>query len=91
MPASRPKHPDKAIEAALRQLEARSWSVERSKGRSAHAWGFVLCPANAGAECRGGVFCRMSVWSTPRTPERHARNLLRQAEGCVMTEGGDER
>lgn len=85
----RRRHPDKDIEAALRALEATGWTVEEAKGRSAHAWGFALCPANAGAACRGGVFCRMSVWSTPRNPTGHARALLRQAAGCVMREDGD--
>ena len=89
--AGRPRHPDRVIEAALRELEAQGWMVERAKGRSAHAWGFALCPANAGAECQGGVFCRMSVWSTPRNPAVHARALVRQAAGCVMgTEGEDD-
>ena len=86
----RSRHPDKAIEAALRALETRGWTIEKAKGRSAHAWGFALCPANAGAECRGGVFCRMSVWSTPRNPAAHARALMRQAGGCVMGMGEDD-
>ncbi|MFW5655499.1 MAG: hypothetical protein ACOCYW_07620 [Roseicyclus sp.] len=87
---ARRRHPDKDIEAALREMEAIGWRVEAAKGGSAHAWGFVLCPANAGDACRGGVFCRMSVWSTPRDPQRHARDLLRKAQGCVMRDEGDD-
>jgi hypothetical protein len=34
---SRRRHPDKAIEAALRDLEMLGWTVGESKGRSAHA------------------------------------------------------
>jgi hypothetical protein len=82
--AAKSRHPNKEIEAALRALEVMGWQVEGSKGGSAHAWGFVLCPANAGDTCRSGTFCRMSVWSTPRNPQAHARDLVRKAEGCVM-------
>lgn len=85
----RTKHPSKDIESALQELEALGWSVEEAKGRSAHSWGYVLCPANAGNACRSGVFCRMSVWSTPRNPLNHARELLRKAFGCVMKENDD--
>jgi len=86
---ARTKHPSKDIESALHELEALGWSVEEAKGRSAHSWGYVLCPANAGNACRSGVFCRMSVWSTPRNPRNHARELLRKASGCVMKEYDD--
>ena len=86
---SRKGHPKKEVEAALTALEAAGWTVKEAKGRSAHVWGFVLCPANAGDACRSGVFCRMSVWSTPRNPQAHARELLRKADGCVMREDID--
>ena len=85
----RTRHPNKDIEAALRTLEAAGWTVQNARGRSAHAWGFALCPANAGNLCRSGQFCRMSVWSTPRNPQLHARGLLSKAAGCVMAEGRD--
>lgn len=88
---SRKRHPVKEIEAALRALEAEGWTVEDSKGRSAHGWGFVLCPANAGDACRSGVFCRMSVWGTPRNPQGHARELVRKAHGCSMKDDADDR
>lgn len=81
---ARNKHPDKKIEAALKKLESAGWVVEAAKGRSAHSWGYVLCPANAGNACRSGTFCRMSVWSTPRNPQAHADELLRKANGCIM-------
>ena len=85
----RKRHPNREIEAALKALEAAGWTVERAKGRSAHGWGFVLCPANAGDACRSGVFCRMSVWSAPRSPRDHARELVRKADGCPMKDDGD--
>ena len=85
----RTRHPDKEIEAALRTLEATGWTVQNAKGRSSHAWGFALCPANARNLCRSGQFCRMSVWSTPRNPQAHARMLVSKAAGCWMREGED--
>lgn len=81
---ARRRHPDKTIEAALAELEQLGWRVETSKGRSAHAWGYVRCPANAKGLCRNGVFCQNQVWSTPRNPTGHARDLLRKARGCVI-------
>lgn len=80
----RPKHPDRTIEEALRALEDLGWSVRKSTGRSAHAWGMVRCPENAKDLCRNGVFCQNQVWSTPRNPTSHARQLLRKAQGCVI-------
>ena len=85
----RKRHPSKEVEAALKVLEAVGWTAKEAKGRSAHAWGYVLCPANAGDVCRSGVFCRMSVWSTPRSPWAHARELLRKADGCVLKGDSD--
>lgn len=86
---TRIRHPSKEIECALQELEALGWTVEKAKERSAHSWGYVLCPANATDLCRSGVFCRMSVWSTPANPRNHARELLRKASGCVMKEDND--
>jgi hypothetical protein len=87
---TRPRHPDKTIEAALAELEGLGWFVEKSKGRSAHAWGYVLCPENAKDKCRNGVFCRNQVWSTPRNPTGHARDLVRKAHGCVIRKDKDD-
>lgn len=86
---ARKKHPSKDIESALQEIEALGWTVEEAKGRSAHSWGYVLCPANEENACRSGVFCRMSVWSTPRNPRNHARELLRKAAGCAFKENDD--
>jgi hypothetical protein len=81
---SRSRHPSKTIEAAIAELERLGWKVEKSKGKSAHAWGFARCPSNARNVCRNGVFCQNQIWSTPRNPEGHARELLRKARGCVV-------
>ena len=86
-----PAHPDKAIEAALRALEARGWTIEKAKGRSAHAWGLRA----VSGQCRGGVPGRgvlpdVGLEQEPRNPAAHARALMRQAEECVMGMGEDD-
>ncbi|GGK30950.1 hypothetical protein [Salinarimonas ramus] len=76
---ARKRHPSKEIEAVLEQLEALGWTVIEGKG---HAWGLLRCPTN-NTECRCGRFCQMSVWSTPRDPERHAKQLRQKALACT--------
>lgn len=90
-PMSRNRHPIKEIEEVLNTLEAQGWRVENAKGGNAHAWGFALCPANKGSECRAGQHCRMSVWGTPGNPEKHALNLSRNANGCLFKVGNAEK
>jgi hypothetical protein len=71
----RPRHPNKEIEAAVKYAEERGWRFIEPGG-SAHAWGRLFCPHND----RDG--CRMSVWSTPRSPENHARQIRRVVARC---------
>lgn len=71
---SRPRHPNKHIERAVRYAESLGWRVELSNG---HAWGHLLCPQNS----REG--CMIGVWSTPRNPESHARDLARDVDLCA--------
>ena len=73
--SGRPTHPNKAIEAAVVELERLGWTWKKP-GRSAHCWGRMLCPFND----RNG--CQVSVYSTPRSPENHARALIRNARRC---------
>ena len=75
----RKTHPSKEIEAVLRGLEAGGWTIVNGKG---HAWGVLRCPTNS-PECRGGEFCQMSVWSTPKNPENFAKKLKQKALGCI--------
>ena len=69
----RSRHPDKHIEKAIRDAESLGWRVEMSNG---HAWGFLLCPQHT----RDG--CSVTVNSTPRVPENHARKLRRDVDLC---------
>jgi len=72
---ARPTHPDKDIEDALRDFESAGWSVEKS-GARAHIWGRAKCPAN-----RRGA-CSVSVYSTPKSGQNHAKNLRRALRIC---------
>ncbi|WP_115174453.1 hypothetical protein [Legionella feeleii] len=71
----RPRHPNKEIEQAIRYAESRGWRYY-SSGTSAHAWGRLLCPL---AKRDGHA---MSVWSTPKCPENHARQIRRNVDAC---------
>lgn len=73
MPISRPRHPKPAVEKAVQYAEQLGWRVVISNG---HAWGRLLCPFST----RDG--CIVSVWSTPRNPENHARHIRKVVDGC---------
>ena len=76
---ARQRHPNKEIEAALGHAEAEGWKVELASG---HAWGRLYCPWND-RECRCGDFCIVSVWSTPRNPVAHARQIRNVVDNCT--------
>jgi hypothetical protein len=78
--SSRPKHPNKEIEAAVAYAESKGWKWKKANG---HAWGVLLCLYNSNS-CRNGEFCRMSVWSTPKNPQNFAKNLIQKIDGCVV-------
>ena len=69
------EHPNKHIRAAIRFARSRGWTVEKA-GARAHIWGTLWCPRRA----RDG--CRIRVMSTPRNPERHARDIWRDVDRC---------
>lgn len=71
----RKKHPNKEIEAAICFAESKDWRYKKT-GDSAHAWCRLHCPLKT----REG--CAMSVWSTPKVPERHARQIIRNVKQC---------
>ena len=67
------RHPNKEIEAALKYAKSKAWSVVKSS--KGHCWGMIRC-----AHGRGG--CQKSVWSTPRSPENHAKAIRRFVDHC---------
>jgi hypothetical protein len=78
---SRPRHPNKHIEKAVSYAESLGWRVEISGG---YAWGRLFCPQ---ATQKG---CIVSVWSTPRVPENHARHIRREVDSCPHCDGNDD-
>jgi hypothetical protein len=75
---SRPWHPNKEIEAAVAYAESLGWRWRKAHG---HAWGRLLCPKND----RDG--CQLSVWSTPKNPQNHARAIRRAVDRCAHAHG----
>ena len=73
------QYPNKEIESALQYAESRGWRFVEAGG-SAHAWGRMLC---AFATREG---CMFSVWSTPRVPKNHARQIRRNVDRCPHQE-----
>ena len=63
--AKRPRHPDKEVEAAIADAEARGWRVRVGQGH----WGRLYCPQ---ADRSG---CQIGIWSTPRDAGTHARQI----------------
>ncbi len=76
---TRKSHPKKEVEDALRYAESRGWRVEVG---GSHAWGKMYCPYNR-ALCRCGEFCITSIWSTPKNPANHGKQLRRVVDNCV--------
>ena len=72
-------HPNKEIEAAVGHAEEHDWSWRKGGG---HAWGIIRCPWNDKA-CRNGTYCQASIWSTPRNPTNHARQIRRVVDKCI--------
>lgn len=68
------RHPNKEIRAAIDDMVSAGWRIQK---RSGHAWGRAFCPGGAQG-CRPPT----SIWSTPRVPELHARQLRRAIAQC---------
>jgi hypothetical protein len=75
----RSRHPDKDVERAIQYSETNGWRIEVGGG---HAWGRMYCPYKDD-ECRCGEFCIASIWSTPKNPGAHARQLKRLVDNCT--------
>ncbi len=74
---ARSRHPNKEIEAAVAYAESLDWAVKPVSG---HAWGRLYCAHHS----RDG--CMVSVWSTPRNAENHARSIIRDVDRCPHQE-----
>ena len=40
--------------------------------------------------CRNGIFCQISIWSTPKNPQNHARDLKKHVDGCIKAKENNE-
>ena len=79
--AARPRHPKKEVEDALADAEAAGWTVTPTS--SGHRWGVMRCAESS----RSG--CQVSIWSTPRNPGVHERQL-RHVVGSLPGIGSEE-
>jgi len=75
---TRKTHPKKEVEEALVYAEKHGWQI---KVGGSHAWGKIYCPYND-KECRCGEFCISSIFSTPRNPGAHGKQIRRVVDRC---------
>lgn len=76
---ARRSHSKPEIEAALKYAEANGWRVDLG---GSHAWGKIYCPYND-PDCRCGIFCVASIWSTPKNSGNHAKQIRRIVDNCT--------
>jgi hypothetical protein len=70
------KHPNKQIRAAIEAAEQAGWQVVGA-GKSAHCFCKLRCGTPEHSEHT------MSIWSTPKSPEEHAKTILRKIKQCA--------
>ncbi|HNC04454.1 MAG: hypothetical protein H6996_07070 [Moraxellaceae bacterium] len=68
------KHPNKHIREAIKHAMANGWEIVDA-GKSAHAFCRLRCVA-------GHTEHQMSIWSTPKSPENHAKQILHKVQQC---------
>lgn len=71
---ARGSHSKKEVEKALKGAEAAGWTVIATA--AGHRWGKVEC----------GKGCVISIWSTPRSPGNHAKQIARAVRNCPHDE-----
>ncbi len=72
------KHPNKAIQSAIEYAIAHGWHFHPSSG---HAFGRQVCgyPEHP--------LHQMSIWSTLRVPENHAKQIRCKIDSCLVNRG----
>jgi hypothetical protein len=68
-------HSNKPIREAVDYALENGWTLKLA-GPRAHVWGVLYCHH---AERQG---CRRAVYSTPRSPEDHAKDIRRAVDRC---------
>ncbi|MDK1037577.1 MAG: hypothetical protein QGD91_01410 [Actinomycetota bacterium] len=79
---ARSRHPKKDVEPALGYAEKAGWDVASTS--SGHRWGVARCREAS----RSG--CQVSIWSTPRNPGNHAKQIRRAVDRCPHDSTSDE-
>ncbi|WP_074401185.1 hypothetical protein [Morganella psychrotolerans] len=73
------RHPDKHIQSAIEYALLQGW-VWIPAGNSAHAF----CRLRCGSPGEKHRLHQMSVWSTPRSPENHAKQIIKKVDSCLL-------
>lgn len=71
-------HPNKDIQAAIAYAISQGWLFRSSNG---HAFGRLHCSLPGHKEHI------MSIWSTPKSPEQHAKQIRRKVDQCPALSG----
>ena len=69
------EHPNRYIREAIAYAVRNGWTLRKS-GPRAHTWGLLYCPQ---ADRTG---CLRAIYSTPRHPEDHAKDIRRAVDRC---------
>ncbi len=69
------KHPSKVIQEAIEYALQKDWRIVEA-GSSSHAFCRLFCCEQS----REG--CIISIWSTPKSKEAHARQIKRVVDNC---------
>jgi hypothetical protein len=77
-----PRYSNKHIEAAVKHAESLHWRLVKASAH-AHSWGYLLSP-----QTRMG--CELTVYSTPRVPENHAKDIRREVDGRPHTGANEQ-
>ncbi|EMI5489355.1 hypothetical protein REJ26_000411 [Providencia stuartii] len=72
------RHPNKHIQMAIEYAVSKGWILVEA-GQSSHAF----CRLRCGDPNREHQNHQMSVWSTPSSPENHAKQIKRKVDSCI--------
>lgn len=75
------KHTSKEIQKSIKYAMENGWKL-KEPGKSAHSWGVLHC-SNNDSSCRCGEFCKMSIWSTPKSAVNHAKQIKKHVDKCI--------
>ncbi|TVQ03619.1 MAG: hypothetical protein EA381_01300 [Planctomycetaceae bacterium] len=67
--------PNKHIREAVEYAQFHGWRVVKANAR-AHTWGRIYCPR------RDREGCAKAIYSTPRSPEDHAKDIRHAVDRC---------